>query len=152
MCLFIFVMFCVIFTVHFTPRDPVFTQDVKRDHGLESSKCCDLNMGPQGSDHPPEGLSLLFCDPLTSQHPSLCISGMDVKEVYSALSYPDGGFTEKVSLGQKMGKRGLEISSKNNPTCDRLYPVIVHQCQARSQSQNCSNGSVPGSISVNFYK
>lgn len=61
-------------------------------------KCFSLNMGP---DHEFEGLSLPFHEPPTSQHPSLCVSGMDMKEVDPPLSYPGGGFTEERCLGQK---------------------------------------------------
>lgn len=98
-------------------------------------KCFSLNMGP---DHEFEGLSLPFHEPPTSQHPSLCVSGMDMKEVDPPLSYPGGSFTEERCLGQKMGKCGLEINSKNSPKCDRLYPVVVYQVQTPGQSQNCT--------------
>lgn len=92
--------------------------------------------------------SSLLCDPFTSQYSGLCILRMDLK-TQPPLSYPGGSFAENVSLGHQMGRCVLEINSTNSPKCNRLYPVIVYQCQAPGLSQNCTlapNSTVLGSV------
>ena len=78
---------------------------------------------------------LLFCNLFTSQHPSLC-NACKRDSPSSLLSR--WWFYRNNSLGHTMGKCVLEMNSKNNHKCDRLYPGIVYQCEAaRGQPLNC---------------
>lgn len=150
-CLVFFCCCYVLYNLHcsFSPRGLVFTEDMKPDHGLESWSTALEIWDPR--DHTPEGLSLLFCDPLASQHPSLCISRMDVKEVGPLLAYPGGGLTGRLSLGHKMGKWCRKSIPKIIPNVTDYIQWLYISAKLQVNLKTAPNGTALGSVSIDFY-